>query len=56
MPNVHFSLLLSYYTHLITKYTAFTLCEGSELVMVLLMKKYSQILLLIISVYATPPI
>jgi hypothetical protein len=51
---VHFSLILSYYKHLITKYTAFALSAGTELVMVEIMKKYSQILLLITTTYVTP--
>lgn len=54
MLHVHFSLILSYYIHLITKYTAFALREGTELVMVEMVKKYSQTPLLITSVYATP--
>jgi hypothetical protein len=52
---VHFSLILSY-KHLITKYTAFALRAGTELVMVEIMKKYNQILLLITSAYVTPRI
>ena len=56
MLYVHFSLILSYYIHLITKYTALVLCEGTELVMVEMVKKYSQTLLLMTSVYVTPRI
>jgi len=54
MLYVHSSLILSYYIHLITKCTAFALHAGTELVMVEMMKKYSQTLLLITSVYVTP--
>jgi hypothetical protein len=49
MLYVHFSLILSYYVHLITKYTAFAPHAGTELVVVEMMKKYSQTLLLITS-------
>ena len=53
MLYVHSSSILSYYIHLITKYTAFALHAGTELVIVEMMKKYSQTLLLITSVYVT---
>jgi len=42
MLYVHSSLILSYYIHLITKCTAFALHAGTELVMVEMIKKYSQ--------------
>jgi len=40
----------------VAKYTAFAVRAGTELVMVEMIKKYSQILLLITSVYVTPRI
>jgi len=51
MLYVHSSSILSYYIHLTTKYAAFPLHAGTELVTVEMMKKYSQTLLLITSVY-----